>query len=257
MTAEHIPLFEIDQPETYGEFLLRNRNEVIAYLRNLEKQHALITIYIDGGRTFFLSSIIAVDEAKDCIFLDLANSEEIRRLTEQSPQLTLTATLDKVKIQIRVLNQLQEQLDDRAVLAVPLPKTMLRLQRREHFRLETPQTNPLHCKLVRQREDGSTQRFNLTLLDISGGGISLMANVVQSDEFLPGRIFPDGRLEIPGEGFIPINLCVKKTSREENRNGQAFLRIGCEFLSLPGARLAQIQRYISRIERERKVRNAG
>lgn len=257
MTAEHIPLFEIDQPETYGEFLLKNRSEIIAYLRNLEKQHAIIAIYVDDGRPFFLSSIISVDDAKDRIFLDLANSEEIRRLTDKSPQLTLTATLDKVKIQVRVSNQHTDQFDGRAALGVPIPKTMLRLQRREYYRLETPLASPLHCKLARQREDGSTQLFNLTLLDISGGGISLMANVAQRDDFLPGSIFPDGRLEIPGEGFIPINLCVKKTSTQENRNGQGVLRVGCEFLSLSGTRLAQIQRYITRIERERKARDAG
>lgn len=257
MTAEHIPLFEIDQPETYGEFLLSNRVEIAAYLRALEKQHAIIAIYVDDGRPFFLSSIVAVDEAKDRFYLDLANSEEIRRLTEKSPQLTLTATLDKIKIQIRVINQQTDQRDGRAVLGIPLPKNLLRLQRREYFRLETPHANPLHCKLARQREDGSTQVFNLTLLDISGGGISLMANTAQADEFSPGSIFPDGRLEIPGEGFFAVNLCVKKVSMQENRNGQSFLRLGCEFLSLPGTRLAQIQRYITKIERERKSRDAG
>lgn len=46
-------------------------------------------------------------------------------------------------------------------------------------------------------------------------------------------------------------------SAQDNRSGQAFLRIGFEFLNLPGARLAQIQRYITRIERERKARDAG
>ncbi len=251
------PIFEIDRPETYGQFLLTRPVEITSYLRSLEKQHAIITIYVDGGRKFFISTILAVDEATGHTFLDLANSDEIRRLTERSPELTLTAILDKVTIQLRVTNQYAGNINGRDALVIPLPATMLRLQRREYFRLETPHALPLHCKLARLREDNTTEVFNLPLLDISGGGISLMGKIEQSDAFSPGSIFPDCRLEIPGDGFIAVNLCVRKVSQQETRGGLPYLRIGCEFTSLPGTRLAQIQRYITRMERERKARESG
>jgi hypothetical protein len=54
-----------------------------------------------------------------------------------------------------------------------------------------------------------------------------------------------------------VNLCVRKVSQQETRGGLPYLRIGCEFTSLPGTRLAQIQRYITRMERERKARESG
>lgn len=251
------PLFEIDQPDIYGEFFLKRDVEIAAYLRALEKQHAIVAIYVDDGQPFFLSRILEVDENKKYFFLDLANSEELRRLTDRSPQLTLTATLDKVKIQIRVQNQQSGQVGSQPALKVPLPSNMLRLQRREYFRLETPLSNPLHCKIARQLEDNSSQIFNLKLLDLSGGGVSLMATPSQGEQIAVGAIFPDGRVEIPGDGFLPVNLCVKKITAQENRNGEPYFRIGCEFVNLPGTRLAQIQRYITRIERERKARDAG
>lgn len=251
------PVFEIDRPETYGQFLLTRPVEINSYLRALEKQHAIITIYVDGGRKFFISSILAVDEENGTIFLDLANSDEIRRLTESSPELTLTAILDKVTIQLRVSNQYAGTFNGRGALGIPQPAAMLRLQRREYFRLETPHAPPLQCKLARLREDNTTEVFNLSLLDISGGGVSLMAKIEQRDHFSPGSIFPDCRLEIPGDGFITVNLCVCKVSQQETRGGIPYLRIGCEFTSLPGTRLAQIQRYITRIERERKARESG
>ena len=252
-----MPVFEIDRPETYGQFLLTRPLEIISYLRSLEKQHAIITIYVDGGRSFFISSILSVDEAAGNLFLDMANSEEIRRLTESSPELTLTAILDKVSIQFRVKNQYAGTYDGRPALGIPQPKSLLRLQRREYFRLETPLAPALHCKLAYLREDNTTQTFNLTLLDISGGGVSLMGKPEQAEQFLPGSIFPECRLEIPGDGFIAVNLCVRKVGIQESRDGQRFLRIGCEFVSLPGTRLAQIQRFITRIERERKARASG
>lgn len=252
-----MPVFEIDRPETYGQFLLTRPLEIISYLRSLEKQHAIITIYIDGGRSFFISSILGVDEAAGNLFLDLANSEEIRRLTERSPELILTGILDKVSIQLRVNNQYAGTHNGRPALGIPQPKALLRLQRREYFRLETPHAPPLQCKLSRLREDNTVQTFNLPLLDISGGGVSLMGKADQADQFLPGSIFPDCRLEIPGDGFIAVNLYVRKIGAQETRGGQNFLRIGCEFVSLPGTRLAQIQRFITRVERERKARASG
>lgn len=204
------PLFEIDQPEIYGEFMLSRPVEIAAYLCALEKQHAIVTIYLNDGHPFFLSTIVAVDDSEGSIFLDLANSAELRRLTETSPRLTLTATLDKVKIQIRAHHQKITQHDGRAVLSLPLPNSLLRLQRREYFRLETPHASPLHCKLVRQREDGSSLIFNLALLDISGGGLSLMGNTAQSEHFSPGSIFQDCRLEIPGKDLSQSICALRK-----------------------------------------------
>lgn len=54
-----------------------------------------------------------------------------------------------------------------------------------------------------------------------------------------------------------MNLRVRKSVEMSDRTGQHSLRIGCEFANLPGARLAFIERYITRIERERKARDTG
>jgi len=42
-----------------------------------------------------------------------------------------------------------------------------------------------------------------------------------------------------------------------DRSGLHNLRIGCEFANLPSSRLGFIERYITRIERERKARDTG
>lgn len=250
-------VFEIDQPDAYAHFLLTREIDILSYLRTLEKQHAIVTVYVDDGETFFLSSILAVNDAQGRLFLDPANNNEIRRQAENAPQLTLTAILDKVKIQIRIVNRQTVTHDGHPAIAIPLPKVMLRLQRREFFRLQTPDAEALQCKISRTRDNRTPQILNLPLLDISGGGISLKGTPHHASQFLVGEIFRDCRLEIPEEGSISVNLCVRETITLDTRNGQPYLRIGCEFVSLPGTRLAQIQRYITRMERERKARERG
>lgn len=258
MTAEKtdtLPPLEIDQPETYGRYLLTSEAEIATYLRALEKQHAIITIYLDDGRTFFLSSIVAVDEDKGGFSLDLAHSSEIRRLAQQSKELTLTSSLDKVKIQMRIKRPQIAEHGGQPEISAPLPEALLRLQRREFFRLETRPNSPLKCTLTLQDKQASTITCTLSLLDISGGGVCLHGSSNQSEHFVPDAIIRECQLEIPGEGLIPVNLCVKKIGTPQATGSHSHLRIGCEFVDLPRPKQAQIERYITRVERERKAKN--
>lgn len=254
--TSNVPDFEIDRPEVYAHFLLTQENDILSYLHTLARQHAILTVYLDDGQTFFLSSILSVDDAKGTFLLDPANSDELRRKTDNSSKLTLTTLLDKVKIQIRVTHRQYTQLSGRPAISIRLPKNMLRLQRREFFRLPVLSSNPLHCKLPRHFHNRPTQFLTLPLLDISGGGVGMMGQTNQASQFLVGTTFKDCQLEIPGEGAIPINLCIRQSEPQQTGNRDPFLRIGCEYVFLPSTRLNKIQRYIAQLERERKARES-
>ena len=130
---------------------------------------------------------------------------------------------------------------------------MLRLQRREFFRIDTPRINPLRCKLVKHHGETESEVFDFPLLDISGGGLCLSGPVEAAAHFSLGELFTDCRLEIPDESVISVNLRVREISRLETANGQMQLRLGCEYVNLPSARQNLIERYITRLERARKA----
>ena len=48
-----VPIFEIDQTETYGRYLISNPLEILLNLRALAKQRTIITLYLDDGSQFF------------------------------------------------------------------------------------------------------------------------------------------------------------------------------------------------------------
>ena len=56
-------------------------------------------------------------------------------------------------------------------------------------------------------------------------------------------LFPDG-------GEVSADIKVKSTFEITLRNGARRLRAGCEFVAMPGRDQAQIQRYISKLQRE-------
>jgi len=138
-----------------------------------------------------------------------------------------------------------------------LPETLLRLQRREYFRLSTPIASPIKCTIPMKRADGSALVADAPLLDISGGGVGLMVSPEQAGLYETEMTFSDCRISLPDEGVLVTTLRVRNAFDVTARNGAHYVRVGCEFIELQGARLSLIQRYITRIERERKARMSG
>lgn len=251
------PDFEIDHPEEYAQYILTAPREISFYLNLLLKRGSLLTTHINDGNEFFLTAIVALDDEKQVIFLDPAQADELNAATKKARHITLTANLDRVKIQFRLPPMTEQLVSGRTALASPFPKSILRLQRREFFRLEPSLTHPILCRIAMAQPDGSVKTFEWSVADISGGGLSLNAPTSLIDGCQRDSLFKDSRLEIPGEGVLLVNLRVRKTVEFSAENGPHHLRVGCEFVELPSSRLAMIERYIARIERERKARDSG
>jgi len=249
-----VPVFEIDQPATYGKYLINNRAEILVHLRALLKHHTLVTIYLDDGEQFFLSTLLSIDDEREQLVLDGSNHKESNDAALKAARITLSAPLDSVKIQIRLPSLSLTTFDGKKALMADIPKSILRLQRREFFRVETPHhINPLHCKLAVSNPAGGHDVVDYPVFDLSGGGLSLLGSIGDAELFSLGALFHDCRLDIPGESVLSVNLRVCEVLKMELVNGAQQLRLGCEFVSLPGTRLAFIERYITRLERERKA----
>lgn len=249
--------FELDNGDIYAKYMLYSRAEILFVMRSLLKKTCMTTVYFDSGRSFFLTALLDIDDRSGALFFDVGSDQTVNARALKAEKLLCTALLDKVKIQFS-LNGLQNaQHGGRLAFRAQLPSAILRLQRREYFRLDTPQGNPIVCQTKIPREGGSELALNLTLLDISGGGVGLMAPIDMETTIVVGMILPNCRMELPEEGVLQISLTVRNQFRVTARNGNQYLRLGCEFIDLPGNRLTMIQRYITRIERERKARLSG
>lgn len=258
-TIEELPVpdFEIDHPKKYAQYFLSNPREISFYLNLLVKRGSLVTAHINDGRLFFLTAIVAVIQEKNKILIDPAQVETLNTAARLAQQITLAANLDRVKVQIRLAALRESQFDGRRALSADIPAAMLRLQRREFFRLEPPLASPIGCQIALGAPGQHAKTFEPKVADISGGGISLIGPTHLADACQPDTVFTDCRLELPGEGVLLVNLRVRKMVEISANTGIHNLRIGCEFIDLPGTRLARIERYITRIERERKARDSG
>lgn len=251
------PDFEIDHLAEYGQYLIDSPVDIAYYLNLLIRKGKLLTVYIDDGTLSFLSALLGLDEARGLLLLDPASDETLNAQAKTAGKLTLTASLNRVKMQFRLPPPVEYKHQDRRALAAPLPDRLLRLQRRAYFRLQPPVAAPLRCRIELTDTTGESRLVEWGVADISAGGISLIAPLTEQATCRPDTLLPNCRLHIPDDGVVLINLQVRKVVELSTEHGQHQLRVGCTFVNVPATRLAVVERYITRIERERTAKFSG
>jgi c-di-GMP-binding flagellar brake protein YcgR len=243
------------EPTDYTQYLLRTKNEVLFILRGLLASTDHLTIYFNEGKDFLLSAVIQVDD--DGLILDYGGNAEANERALAADRLFCVTTHDKIRVQfvLRGLRQIDYQ--GQPAFRAALPDTVLRLQRREYYRLTTPIAHPIKCQIPVMKEGGlCTTTMEANVVDISGGGLAMMVPPVGLI-FSSGDVFENCRIELPEVGVVITTLEVRNVFDVTLRTGTQVARAGCQFANLPGQMLTLIQRYIIKVERERKARDAG
>ncbi|MBS1229392.1 MAG: YcgR family protein [Proteobacteria bacterium] len=251
------PVFELEQTDDYSRFLLHSKSEILALLRALIQKRSMITVHFDHGRSFLLTTIIALSDDNREFILDIGSNEDMNRRALLADKLILTTIADKVKVQFSLNKLSPTQSGGGPAFLAKIPEQLLRLQRREFFRLSTPVANPLKLCATLTGADASVQQLELPLMDLSGGGVGLVARPDQAELFKRGDTLKDCQIMLPDEGLLVATICVRNIFEVTTRIDSHFFRLGCEFIGLSPARSTLVQRYITRVERERKARLNG
>ena len=252
LPAETVEAGEVLHLDQYSEYLLHSPREILAVLRQVVDQGDLVTVYFNSGKDFLLTTLLAVNDRE--ILIDRGSSEEMNRRALEAGKIFCITRHDKVKLQFILPGVRETQHEGRSVFSAALPETLLRLQRREYFRLRTPITRPLTCDIPVVMSDGSVQIYPHNVIDISIGGLSLQVDAVP---FMTDQDWPDCTLDLPQIGVVNTTLRIVNLYEATLRNGQRSQRAGCQFVDLPTSAQNLIQRYIVRMERERKARESG
>jgi c-di-GMP-binding flagellar brake protein YcgR len=246
--------FEIDLTGEYSQYFLYSKTEILAVLRSIIQKGTLITVHFGEGQFFFLTSMLALRSGNTEFIIDVGSNEEANARALRAEKLVFTTLVDKVKIQFSLEHLRREEYPERSVFIAAVPNNLLRLQRREFFRLSLSVINPVRLRTTLEPDDLS---IDIPLLDISGGGVGLMFPVDLAGRLEKGQMMANCRIVLPDEGLLVCTLCVRNMFDVTNRSGLRHVRVGCEFVALPASRLSAVQRYIIHVERERKARLNG
>ncbi len=250
MAAITILLMKIElvSSEDRGRYLVSHPREIQRYLNEVMEGKTLVAIYGKNGKDFVLSTLLAVDEKQGFILLEQGVDPAMNAMLLGSPHCTIATTHDQVHIQFSSDRIEATTFGKSPAFRVPMPKELLRLQRREYYRLGTSVINPVKCMI-----NSGTGLIETVVVDISIGGVGVLA-YQEAGKLKAGETYQGCRLALPGTGEFALSLSVRTTFDVTLKNGRLTHRAGCEFIDLPPSVETAIQRYIIRVERERRAR---
>jgi c-di-GMP-binding flagellar brake protein YcgR len=241
--------------DNWHDYEVHSPREIVSLLRQIGEKKQLIRMKIKGEADVCVTSILEVDGDDGIFVLDRSINPEQNGRIVQANSVMCETYLDKIRILFSVGGVQETDYRGSGALVADIPATLIRLQRREFYRMPTPVTNPVPV-LVPMPLDLGGGNATFPLADISCGGIALLDNKMMLNSTI-GQTFTNCRIELPDTGFVTTSLQVRNALDVTMLNNKTSRRIGCMFVDISRANMAAVQRYITKLERERNARLAG
>jgi len=232
-----------------SKYTLVSQIEIVHHLKAIAKSGYMVTVFSNKGKTFILTRLLDVDHKKQTMVFDWGSDEATNQQLLSSERNVFVCSPDGVKTQFITGQVKQISYEGKPAFEAPLPDQVIKLQRREFFRIRTPIGNPLLCAI----NDFPGAPLELAVFDISLGGLALWLPDMGMAGFDIGTCYHDCHVELKPFGHLHCALEVRHRLPLQMRNGQDALRIGCTFINLPTQMENLIQRYVGQLERERRA----
>jgi len=248
---EHNP-----KPETlsaeYERYQVYSRFEIVSLLREVQDSHAFVTIYFSQGAEFIVTNLLHVNPEFEELIFDFGADRRANERLVAAARMTVVTFLDHIKLQFIATRAEVTNFEDTPALRIRLPESMLRLQRRNFYRIRGPVAKPLVASVPNPKQPD--ERVQLRILDISCGGVAVLAGngFPQLDT---GARLIDCRIELPEFGIVRAVLEIRNIAPMDDGVKENKVRYGCQFVDLSGPTITLIQRYINQLERARAAKS--
>ena len=229
-------------------YVLKSRAEIIHVLRDLIRTRALTTAHLSGQGSL-VTQLLAIDDSAAELVFDGSGNAALNQSILRAAKLLFVSAQDKVKIRFSTGAARAVVWRSDEVFAVPIPDELLRLQRREFYRVLAPVSRGVQC-VVPVGIDGKIKYVETRVYDVGLGGVALIAQPGQLSA-QPGTQYENCRIALADAGNVTVTLEVRSSLEMKLANGKAALRIGCQFVRPSASTSSLIQRFTMRMERDR------
>lgn len=235
------------QPEN-SPFAIHNHLEIVYIFEDLVKNHTAINLDTHDG-TGLITAVLEINAAKNHLHMDVSSDPKVNDKIRASKRI-IFSTQFGVKVRWYASHLKLVTLSDGGAFSMEIPPVIERIQRREYFRLETPQgSKALICKIP--LEQGSIE---VTLEDLSVGGIGLTVKGTPHEVFSQGATLEGCSINFPGAGPATFRLRVCGIYASTRlKSGEQMYHIGLEFVNMSRGVEGVVQRQMAQLERDRIV----
>lgn len=237
---------QLSAAEIEERFHITSRTAIQFTLAAFIKAREQFSLQFGDEQQTFVTTLLAVQA--DRLVVDCSGSPLTNRQVLDSANNTFLGRPGGIPVQFSTGRAVEISHEGSKAFAVAVPKLLIRLQRREHFRIEIPRGKPL---MFFGRLPGG-ELLKLPANDISVSGLGLNAEQLP-DGLAVDQELSNCRFMLPGESreFF-FAATVRRLVDLQKPGGAHYWRLGLQFNQLTPGDQARIQRYIAHIERERR-----
>ncbi len=239
----------ISEQEDIAPYRITAHMEIAFVLRNLAQNNVNLGIYFNAGRDMMLSRVLHVDSKAKQFIIDVGGHAPSNTALTQADRILFVTALDGVKIQFSVGGATLGKFEGKPAFIINFPADLIKLQRREFFRLLTPITNPLTCDLTLP----NGQKAQLELHDISLGGAGIWLKDEQHTQMQTGVVISNAFFDFATAGSAKLNIEIRSVHPITMAHGKIRWLAGVRFNDLPRNIETNLQKLLAHLERERKA----
>lgn len=232
------------------EFRIKSKKEMLFILQDIAEKGTRVALYYDQAHNFILTTLIGANA--DGMWLDIGPFPPENKRILLSDKITFVSLHKHVKVQFEAHEIVSALLEGDETFYLELPDYLLRIQRRDYFRLSIPASTPVKCIIpIKPNNPDKPEEPEIlrevTVLDISGGGVSLLCGEHET-ELLPKTTFQNCRISLPGVGTIRVNIEIRNNVKFTTHNELVNTRAGCHFVRMDNQTSSLLQSYITRLQ---------
>lgn len=249
------------QPEHFSggkdiEFRINAKKEMQSILQHIAEKGTRVALHCEELRNFVLTTLIGANA--NGMWLEIGPFHPENKKITLSDKITFVSLHQHVKVQFVTHDVKLVLLEGDETFYTDLPDFLLRIQRRDYFRLSIPASTPIKCIIpIRPYNPAQPDKPEILrevpVVDISGGGLSLLCGEHET-ELLPKTTFQNCRISLPGVGTIRVNIEVRNNVKSIAHNDLVNTRVGCQLIRLDNQMQSMLQSYITCLQREKLVK---
>ncbi len=234
--------------EDLSKFQVTSSIEMGKIFKDLQSAGQKLRMTFPGKQENLDVDIVNVDVKNKMLLVDAHIPLSEFAIVLKSPIVELDGKQDKVTISFSVTKLYPYKLDGVPVFGVPFPEGLTRLQRRENFRISVSGSK-IDIPVIGPGDVKST--FTAEIRNLSTTGINMVDKTLRFDSTI-GKVYTRCQLQLPEVEPITVSIEIRNTF-DVAVEGSRQRRIGCRFVQMSRAVEALLQRYITHLERQRRI----
>lgn len=225
------------------DFRVIHPKEVVYVLRQLAHQKDPLSISFGRSGSRIITRILAVDETTGSFFYDYSGSDAENQQHQESGENLFSSLQSGAHTQFVCGHPEPQLYDGLPAFKSQLPESLYRIQRREHFRVETPTNNPYICTATLPDQ----RRMSFYIVDLSPSGVRLRSTDASIGELAIAMNLTDATFDFHDLGKMTLDIQITFIHNSQTFNDPVY-HFGCRFLTVPKDQEANLQRVITQLE---------